>query len=106
MVKVFPKNEEKVEINVAVENDPLEKQASQDEEQGIAALLKKTRSEEADLLEQKKMLASLKENLLSKAKEEIESRKGNIESLKSEIAELKASCEAINKSLSSSIASQ
>jgi hypothetical protein len=106
MVKMFPKSEEKVEVTIAEASGSLEKQETQSDEQGLTALLTKTRIEEADLQEQRKMLTTLRENLIAKAKEEIESRKSNVETLKSEIAALKLSCEVMNRSLNPSLPAQ
>jgi len=55
-------------------------------------------SEEANLLEEKKNLASLRKKLLSKVREEIDTKKTNIHKLRAEIKDLKFSCEEMSKS--------
>jgi chromosome segregation ATPase len=60
-------------------------------------VLQKLMNEEAELMEEKKNLDSLREKLLSKIREEIDNKKNNIQKLKSEIKDLKFSCEELTK---------
>jgi chromosome segregation ATPase len=76
----------------------LEEESDSVEEEPTETLQKLT-SSEADLIEEKKKLASLKEKLRLKIQEEIESKKKNIEKLRAEIVDLKFSCEELTKSL-------
>ena len=69
-----------------------------DVEEEPVVVLQKLLSEEANLMEEKKNLDSLREKLLSKIQEEIGNKKNNIRKLKSEIKDLKFSCEELTKS--------
>ncbi len=62
-------------------------------------VLQKLSSEEANLIEEKQNLASLKEKLQLKIREKIEGKKNNIQKLRDEIKELKFSCEELTKTL-------
>ena len=62
-------------------------------------VLHKLASSEADLIEEKKKLESLREKLQLKVQEEIENKRKNIEKLRAEIMDLKFSCEELTKSL-------
>lgn len=77
--------EEAVSKNNQVQGEPME-------------ILQKLVSEEANLLEEKKNLASLRKKLLSKIQEEIDTKKINIHKLRAEIKDLKFSCEELSKS--------
>jgi seryl-tRNA synthetase len=62
-------------------------------------VLQKLSSEEANLIEEKQNLASLKEKLQMKIREKIEGKKNNIQKLRDEIKELKFSCEELTQTL-------
>ena len=62
-------------------------------------LLEELSSEEANLIEEKQKLASLKEKLQMKIREKIEGKKNNIQKLRDEIKELKFSCEELTQTL-------
>ena len=62
-------------------------------------LLKELSSEETKLIEEKQNLASLKEKLQLKIREKIEGKKNNIQKLRDEIKELKFSCEELTQTL-------
>ncbi|HDQ05921.1 MAG TPA: hypothetical protein ENN36_04260 [Candidatus Bathyarchaeota archaeon] len=79
-----------------VEEKALSKQDNIQEEP--VQVLQKLMSEETNLMEEKKNLASLREKLLSKIQEEIDAKTNNIQKLKSEIKDLKFSCEELTKS--------
>jgi hypothetical protein len=68
-------------------------------EEGKTTLLLKLANEEANLMEEKKNLVSLKEKLQLKLQEEIEIKKKNIQKLRTEITDLKVSCERLSKSI-------
>jgi len=77
---------ETVSKQVNVEKEPTE-------------VLQKLKSNEANLIEEKKNLVSLREKLRLKVQEEIESKKNSIQKLRAEIIDLKFSCEELTKSL-------
>jgi uncharacterized protein YoxC len=58
--------------------------------------------EEANLIEEKQNLASLKEKLQIKIREKIEGKKNNIQKIRDEIKELKFSCEELTQTLKAS----
>jgi seryl-tRNA synthetase len=62
-------------------------------------VLQKLSIEEANLIEEKQNLASLKEKLQMKILEKIEGKKNNIQKLRDEIKELKFSCEELTQTL-------
>ena len=62
------------------------------------SIIRKLKSEENALLEEKQALILLKEKLEAKVKEEIELKRNSIQKLKAEIADLKAGCEELAKS--------
>jgi hypothetical protein len=64
-----------------------------------AVVLQELLNEEANLVEEKKNLADLRQKLQSKVQEEINSRKNSIKKLRTEITDLKFSCEEFTKSL-------
>jgi len=68
-------------------------------EEEKSTILQKLASEEANLMEEKKNLVSLREKLQSKLQEEVEIKKKNIQKLRAEIADLKFSCERLSKSI-------
>ena len=68
-------------------------------EEELTGVLQKLANSEADLIEEKKKLASLREKLQLKVQEEIENKRKNIEKLRAEIMDLKFSCEELTKSL-------
>jgi uncharacterized protein (DUF885 family) len=85
------------------EDDPIDQNMSFEPSklnEDLGSLLKKLKSEEAYLLEEKSNLTARKDQLLLKANVEIDSYKNRIKKLKEEIAELKADCEALSTSLS------
>jgi chromosome segregation ATPase len=61
-------------------------------------VLQKLMSEEANLMEEKKSLASLREKLQLKAQRKIQRKKNRIQKLKAEIKDLRFSCEELSKS--------
>ena len=62
-------------------------------------VLQKLSIEEANLIEEKQNLASLKEKLQIKIREKIEGKKNNIQKIRDEIKELKFSCEELTQTL-------
>jgi uncharacterized protein (DUF885 family) len=85
------------------EDDPIDQDMSFEPSkmnEDLGSFLKKLKSEEAYLLEEKSNLTARKDQLLLKANVEIDSYKNRIKKLKEEIAELKADCEALSTSLS------
>ena len=68
-----------------------------DEEPSV--ILHKLTSEEANLLEEKNNLVSLREKLRVKTQEEIEIKEERVRKLRAEIIDLKVSCEELTKSL-------
>ena len=80
-----------------LEKETVSKQDNVEEKQTV--VLQKLMGEEANLIEEKKNLASLREKLRLKVQEEIESKKNSIKKLKAEITDLKFSCEEFTKSL-------
>ena len=88
----FKKSKSKVKrVDMQQEQDNVK-------EEHISAL-QKLNSEEANLVEEKRYLKSLKEKLEIKAKEEIELKTNRIQKLKGEITDLKATCEVLTASL-------
>lgn len=82
---------------VNLQKEAVPKQDDFEEEK--TTILQKLASEEANLMEEKKNLVSLREKLQSKLQEEIEIKKKNIQKLRTEIADLKFSCERLSKSI-------
>lgn len=78
-----------------IEEEAMSKQDNVQEES--MEILQKLISEEANLMQEKKNLASLREKLLSKIQEEIDNKKNNIQKLRAEIKDLKFSCEELSK---------
>ena len=75
-----------------------------EEKQNLATLKEKLlltelSSEEANLMEERQNLASLKEKLQLKVQEKIELKKNNVQKIRDEIKELKFSCEELIKTL-------
>lgn len=68
-------------------------------EEEKTTVLQKLASEEANLMEEKNNLLSLREKLQLKIREDIEIKKKNIQKLRAEIADLKLSCEKLSKSI-------
>ena len=62
-------------------------------------VLQKLMDNEANLIEEKQNLVSLKEKLRIKVQKEIEDKKSNIQKLRDEIMDLKFSCEELTKAL-------
>ena len=62
-------------------------------------VLQKLMNNEANLIEEKQNLVSLKERLRSKVQKEIGDKKNNIQKLRDEIMDLKFSCEELTKAL-------
>jgi hypothetical protein len=97
MVKVSEKEATTVEAEeaalkkVTVEEDP-------------ALALERLKGEEANLIQEKQDLESLKEKLSLKAKEEIERKKSDLLKLKADITNLKVACEELAKSLNVGVA--
>jgi chromosome segregation ATPase len=84
---------------VVLEEEAVSKQDNVEEEP--FAVLQKLASEEANLMEEKKNLDSLREKLQSKIQDEINNKRKNIQKLKSEIKDLKFSCEELTKTFKS-----
>ena len=80
-----------------LQKETISKQDNAEEEK--PTLLLKLANEEANLMEEKKNLDSLKEKLQLKLQEEIEIKKKNIQKLRTEITDLKVSCERLSKSI-------
>ena len=68
-------------------------------EEDANLVLQKLSSEEANLMEERQNLASLKEKLQLKVQEKIELKKNNVQKIRDEIKELKFSCEELTKTL-------
>jgi hypothetical protein len=103
MVKVFTKKEED---NGEIEEVETLGNQENPGKQEDAFLLQSLKKEESELMEEKQNLASLKDSLQSKAKNEIENRKMNIQRLKDEISGLKVECEALAESLNAGLVPQ
>ena len=101
LVRIFSnKDGEEIEMK---EVGPLVNEERQESE--TAAILKKLKSEEADLVEEAQNLSMMKESLTTKAKEEIEARKSSIQKLKAQITGMKSECEALTQSLNAGLTS-
>ena len=98
-VKVFEK-----EATTVKANEEVSRQVSVEEEPALA--LERLKCEEANLIQEKQDLESLKEKLVLKAKEEIERKKSNVQKLKEEITNLQVTCEGLTKSLNAGEAGQ
>ena len=72
-------------------------------EEEPAVVLQELINEEANLMEEKKSLISLREKLLSKIQEEIDNKKNNIQTLTAEIKDLKFSCEELSKTFKTEV---
>jgi hypothetical protein len=92
MVKV-----NKMQPMAILKTETVSKQHNLEEEE--TTVLQKLVCEEADLIEEKKNLVSLREKLHLKLQEEIEIKKKNIQELRTEISDLKVSCERLSKSI-------
>ena len=107
MVNMFA-NTKKKDESVANE-DPKQTpktEASPAQPQGQQTTLQKLKLEEAQLLEEKKNLAQLKEQLQKKVKDQIESSKENLQKLKNEVSSLKAECAELNETLQNEVFAQ
>jgi len=71
-------------------------------EEETAAFLQRLESEEANLMEEKQNLLSLREKLRSKLQKEIASKKRGNKKLRAEIADLKIDCEKLSISVRAS----
>ena len=80
-----------------LQKETVSKKDNSEEER--TTILQKLAGEEANLMEEKKNLVSLREKLQSKLQEEVEIKKKNIQKLRAEIADLKFSCERLSKSM-------
>ena len=80
-----------VRIETSSEQEKLEEKSTE--------FLQKLSSEEANLIEERQNLISLREKLQSKVLEKIERKKNNIQKIRDEIKELKFSCEELTKTL-------
>ena len=80
-----------------LQKETVSKQDNAKEEK--TTLLLKLANEEANLMEEKKNLMSVREKLKLKLQEEIEIKKKNVRKLRDEIADLKVSCERLSKSI-------
>lgn len=80
-----------------LQKETISKHDNIEEEKTI--ILQKLAGEEANLMEEKKNLMTLREKLQLKLQEEIEIKKKNIQKLRAEIADLKFSCERLSKSI-------
>lgn len=74
-----------------------------EEKTNSTIVLQKLRVEEAALIEEKQNWLTLRENLQTRVKDEIELRKNNAEKLKTEIANLKLSCEEMTSALNEGV---
>ncbi len=63
------------------------------------SVLQKLKMEEAQLAEEKRNLAQLKEQLEKKLKDQIENSKGNVQKLRTEVNSLKAECAELKQNL-------
>jgi predicted transcriptional regulator len=68
-----------------------------------ASVLQKLKIEEAQLVEEKRSLAQLKEQLEKKIKDQIENSKGNLQKLRTEVSSLKAECAELKESLQNEV---
>ena len=80
-----------------LEEETVSEQEKVEEEPG--EVLQKLMNNEANLIEEKENLVSLREKLRVKVQKEIEEKKNNIEKLRDEIVDLKFSCEELTKAL-------
>ena len=67
------------------------------------SVLQKLKIEEAQLVEEKRSLAQLKEQLEKKIKDQIENSKGNLQKLRTEVSSLKAECAELKESLQNEV---
>jgi predicted transcriptional regulator len=67
------------------------------------SVLQKLKIEEAQLVEEKRSLAQLKEQLEKKIKDQIENSKGNLQKLRTEVNSLKAECAELKESLQNEV---
>ena len=70
------------------------------------SVLQKLKIEEAQLVEEKRNLAQLKEQLEKKIKDQIENSKGNLQKLRTEVSSLKAECAELKESLQNEVLTQ
>ncbi|UCC58669.1 MAG: hypothetical protein JSW14_01755 [Candidatus Bathyarchaeum sp.] len=80
-----------------LEKETVSEQENVEEEP--SEVLQKLMNNEANLIEEKENLVSLKEKLRLKVQKEIEYKKNSIEKLRDEILDLKFSCEELTKAL-------
>ena len=103
MVNVFAgtkkKEENPVEVKQIVKPETPPSQFSGEP----ATVLQKIKLEEAQLEEEKRSLAQLKEQLQKKITDQIENSMSNLQKLKSEVTELKAECAELNETLQNEI---
>ena len=104
MVNVFASTKKKEENNSAEVKQSIKQETPPVQFSGEpATVLQKMKLEEAQLAEEKRNLAQLKEQLQKKITDQIENSMSNLQKLKSEVSELKAECAELNETLQNEV---
>ena len=100
LVNVFANTKKKEENNFDELKQTTKQRPSPAQFSGESAtVLQQIKLEEAQLEEELKSLAQLKEQLQKKITDQIEHSMGNLQKLRSEVSELKAECAELNETL-------
>jgi hypothetical protein len=104
MVNVFASTKKKEENNSVEVKQSIKQETPPAQFSGEpATVLQKMKLEEAQLAEEKRNLAQLKEQLQKKITDQIENSMSNLQKLKSEVTELKAECAELNETLQNEV---
>jgi uncharacterized protein involved in exopolysaccharide biosynthesis len=104
MVNVFASSKKKEENVPAEVKQSAKPEAPPAQFSGEpATVLQKIKLEEAQLEEERRNLAQLKEQLQKKITDQIENSMSNLQKLKSQVNELKAECAELNETLQNEV---
>ncbi len=104
LVVTMGKINEKEAANV--ESEKAVAPSQQSAEERTALELAEMKSQEANLMQERRDLETLKAQLSERAREELEKTKGNVQRLKTDITNLQTLCRNLTKSLNTSQTSQ
>ncbi len=104
LVNVFASTKKKEENNPVELKQTIKQEAPPAQFAGEpATVLQKIKLEEAQLEEERRNLAQLKEQLQKKITDQIENSMSNLQKLKSQVSELKAECAELNETLQNEV---
>jgi uncharacterized protein involved in exopolysaccharide biosynthesis len=104
LVNVFASTKKKEENNPVEIKQSIKQEIPPTQFSGEpATVLQKIKLEEAQLEQEKRNLAQLKEQLQKKITDQIENSMSNLQKLKSEVSELKIECAELNETLQNEV---